>query len=314
MLLYSSSVFEKHDTRNHPECIARIVNVNQMLERSGWTQRCIKPTWAPATQEQLLKNHSSEYLAELRRWCDHGAGRIEVDTVVSKGSWDAALMAAGAVCDAVERVLPADSSNEERIAFCAIRPPGHHCMPKSAMGFCLLNNVSVGALHARKLGAERVLIIDWDIHHGNGTQASFWEVPTVGFVSIHRFPFYPGTGNANETGTGDAIGTKVNIPVSASTGPTEFLDKLKGEAERLAAKTKPDLIILSAGFDAHRFDPVGGLSLEEEHFEEAGKWASHLAREYTGGRIVSVLEGGYHLEHMPASVDAHLRGLTSQAN
>lgn len=314
MLLYSSSVFEKHDTRNHPECIARIVNVNQMLERSGWTQRCIKQTWAPATQEQLLKNHSSEYLAELRRWCDHGAGRIEVDTVVSKGSWDAALMAAGAVCDAVERVLPADSSNEERIAFCAIRPPGHHCMPKSAMGFCLLNNVSVGALHARKLGAERVLIIDWDIHHGNGTQASFWEDPTVGFVSIHRFPFYPGTGNANETGTGDAIGTKVNIPVSASTGPTEFLDKLKGEAERLAAKTKPDLIILSAGFDAHRFDPVGGLSLEEEHFEEAGKWASHLAREYTGGRIVSVLEGGYHLEHMPASVDAHLRGLTSQAN
>lgn len=187
-------------------------------------------------------------------------------------------------------------------------------MPNSAMGFCLLNNISIGALHARKLGADRVLIIDWDIHHGNGTQASFWEDPTVGFVSIHRFPFYPGTGKDDETGAGDAIGTKVNIPVSASTGPREFLDKLKKETEALAAKIKPDLIMLSAGFDAHRFDPVGGLSLEEEHFEDAGHWAGELANEYTGGKLISVLEGGYHLEHMPASVDAHLRGLAkSQA-
>ena len=306
MLLYHHPDFALHDTKSHPESAARIVHVNQMLKESGWIDRCKVPNWNPASSEQCERNHPKSYLDELERWCEHDAGRVEVDTVVSKGSWTAAKLAAGAVCDAVQRVV----ESEDTTAFCAIRPPGHHAMPKSAMGFCLLNNVAIGAAHARALGLNRVLIIDWDVHHGNGTQATFWEDPTVGFVSIHRFPFYPGTGKADETGSGKALGTKVNIPVAASIAPDEFLKRLFDATEKIANQMKPELILLSAGFDAHRKDPVGGLTLDVEHYLEAGKWIAQLARQHCDGKLVSILEGGYHLQHMPQCVDAHLKGIT----
>ena len=308
MLLYHHSDFELHDTKSHPESIARITRVNQMLDGSGWVQRCVKPTWNPASHEQCERNHSKTYLNELENWCQNDVGRVEVDTVVSKGSWRAATLAAGAVCDAVERVIAAEDSN----AFCAIRPPGHHALPKSAMGFCLLNNIAIGAMHARSLGLNRVLIVDWDVHHGNGTQATFWEDPSVGFVSIHRSPFYPGTGSANETGSGKGLGTKVNIPVVAHIRPDEFLKRLFDETEKFANRLKPELILLSAGFDAHRNDPVGGLTLEAEHYRQAGKWIARLAKEHCGGKLISILEGGYHLTHMPECVDAHLQGIVSE--
>ena len=307
MLLYHSEIFEKHDTGTHPECIARIVNVNRMLEKQGWIERCTKPNWMAATLEQCKRNHTETYLDQLHRWCEESAGRVESDTVVSSGSWDAATLAAGAACDAVRRVC----RSEDTQAFCAVRPPGHHALRDAPMGFCLLNSVSIAAQHARALGCQKVLIVDWDVHHGNGTQASFWEDPSVGFVSIHRFPFYPGTGRADETGTGDALGTTVNIPVSAQTGPKSFLDQLATQTEKFARKFKPDLILLSAGFDAHENDPVGGLSLQSEHYFEAGKWIAALAKEHCQGRLVSLLEGGYHLEHLPESLDAHLRGFIS---
>lgn len=307
MLLYHSPIFEKHDTGSHPECIARISNVNAMLERKGWIERCTKPNWLSATIEQCKRNHTSEYIEQLHRWCDQDAGRVESDTVVSVGSWDAATLAAGAACDAVRRVC----HGEDTQAFCAIRPPGHHALKDAPMGFCLLNNVSIAAHYARSLGCKSVLIVDWDVHHGNGTQASFWEDPSVGFVSIHRFPFYPGTGRKDETGSGVALGTKVNIPVAADTGPKSFLDQLANKTQELAQKMKPELILLSAGFDAHIADPVGGLSLESEHFFEAGKWIAQLANEHCKGRLVSLLEGGYHLQHMPDCVDAHLRGMVA---
>ncbi|MFZ4082449.1 MAG: histone deacetylase [Pirellula sp.] len=307
MLLYHSEIFEKHNTGNHPECVARIANVNAMLEKNGWIKQSTKPNWLAATVEQCRRNHTDSYIEQLHRWCDQGAGRVESDTVVSIGSWDAATLGAGAACDAVRRVF----NGEDTQAFCAIRPPGHHALQDAPMGFCLLNNISIAAQCARTLGCHSVLIVDWDVHHGNGTQASFWEDPSVGFVSIHRFPFYPGTGRKEETGAGAASGTKVNIPVPADTGPKSFLDQLATQTEKLAQKIKPDLILLSAGFDAHVADPVGGLSLEAEHYFEAGKWIAGLAREHCQGRLVSLLEGGYHLQHMPECVDAHLRGMTA---
>lgn len=308
MLLYHSPIFEKHDTGNHPECSARIAKVNEMLDHKGWIERCTKPNWIAATIEQCKRNHTPEYIEQLHRWSDQGAGRVESDTVVSVGSWDAATLAAGAACDAVRRIC----NGQETQAFCAIRPPGHHALKDAPMGFCLLNNVSIAALYARSLGCKSVLIVDWDVHHGNGTQASFWEDPAVGFVSIHRFPFYPGTGRKDETGSGLALGTKVNIPVAADTGAKSFLDQLATKTQELAQKIKPELILLSAGFDAHIADPVGGLSLEAEHFFEAGKWIAQLANEHCKGRLVSLLEGGYHLQHMPDCVDAHLRGLDAK--
>ncbi|MFM8571819.1 MAG: histone deacetylase [Pirellula sp.] len=308
MLLYHSEIFEKHQTGNHPECIQRIVNVNAMLEKKGWLTSCNKPNWLAATVEQCKRNHSERYIEQLKQWCDQDRGRIESDTVVSMGSWDAATLAAGAACDAVRRVC----SGEDTQAFCAIRPPGHHALHDAPMGFCLLNNVSIAAQFARSLGCQSVLIVDWDVHHGNGTQASFWEDPAVGFVSIHRFPFYPGTGRKDETGAGKALGTKVNIPVPSDTGPKAFLDQLISKTQELAQKIKPELILLSAGFDAHVADPVGGLSLEAEHYRQAGKWIAGLAKEYCQGRLVSLLEGGYHLQHLPECVDAHLRGMSDE--
>jgi acetoin utilization deacetylase AcuC-like enzyme len=217
------------------------------------------------------------------------------------------MLGAGAVCDAVDRII----AGEDQTAFCAIRPPGHHALQDAPMGFCLINNVAVGANYARSRGIERVLIVDWDVHHGNGTQAAFWTDPAVGFVSIHRFPFYPGSGREDERGEGAGLGTTVNIPVPADTAASVFLSRLADETEKLARKLKPQLILLSAGFDAHRADPVGGLSLESEHYEEAGKWIRSLACDYCDGRIISLLEGGYHLQRMPECVDAHLKGLTT---
>lgn len=309
MLLYASDAFEGHNTREHPERIARIQNVNRTLQERGWNARCNKPSWMAASLEQCLRNHSQSYIDQLHRWCVEDAGRIEADTVVSTGSWDAAMLGAGAVCDAVQRIV----SGEDTRAFCAIRPPGHHALREGAMGFCLLNNVSIGAMHARALGVERVLIVDWDVHHGNGTQASFWTDPTVGFVSIHRSPFYPGTGSADEIGEGPGLGTTVNVPVPFETGPREFLGKLADATEGLVKKLRPQLILLSAGFDAHRADPVGGLTLEAEHFEEAGKWIAQIADDQCGGKLISLLEGGYHLQRMPECVDAHLRGMNANA-
>lgn len=307
MLLYHHPDFALHDTKNHPESVARITHVNQMLKDSGWIDKCTVPKWRSASAEQCQRNHSETYLSELEDWCQTDAGRVEVDTVVSTGSWSAATLAAGAVCDAVQRVV----AKEDTTAFCAIRPPGHHALPNSAMGFCLLNNIAIGALHARSLGLDKVLIVDWDVHHGNGTQATFWEDPSVGFVSIHRFPFYPGTGTADETGSGRARGTKVNIPVAADVAADEFLKRLYDATEKIANAMKPDLILLSAGFDAHRNDPVGGLTLESEHYRQAGQWIAQLARQHCGGKLISILEGGYHLTHMPKCVDEHLHGIQS---
>lgn len=305
MLLYASDWFEKHDTGQHPECVDRIRNVNRMLEEKGWNASCQRPSWLASSFDRCSSNHSAEYLEQLHAWCVQGAGRVEADTVVSTGTWEAAMLGVGAACDAIERL----ARNEDKMAFCAIRPPGHHALRNAPMGFCVVNTVAVAARRAQAVGFQRVLIVDWDVHHGNGTQASFWTDPDIGFLSIHRDPFYPGTGKADERGEGAGLGTTLNIPVDAATPPNEFLRRMIDATERFADRIQPQLILVSAGFDAHAADPVGGLTLESEHYEEAGRWVSDLARRHCAGRLVSLLEGGYHLERMPESVDAHLQGL-----
>jgi acetoin utilization deacetylase AcuC-like enzyme len=305
MLLYASDWFEKHDTGSHPECIARISNVNRMLQERGWNAACHRPAWMAASADRCHLNHSPEYIEQLHDWSVQGAGRVEADTVVSTGTWDAAMLGVGALCDAIDRIARGEDSS----AFCAIRPPGHHALRDAPMGFCVVNNIAVAAKRAQAVGFERVLIVDWDVHHGNGTQASFWTDPSVGFLSIHRFPFYPGTGREDERGEGKGEGFTVNIPVAADTSAQEFLNRMIDATEPFADRLRPQLILLSAGFDAHVADPVGGLTLESEHYEQAGQWIADLAKRHCAGRLVSVLEGGYHLQHMPESVDAHLRGI-----
>ncbi len=249
--------------------------------------------------------HDDQYVQQLKAWCLADAGRIESDTVVSAGSWEAATMAAGAAIDATSRIL----KGEAKTAFCAIRPPGHHAIPKAAMGFCLLNNIAIAARHAIDAGASRVLIVDWDVHHGNGTQDAFYDDGQVGFYSIHRSPFYPGTGATEETGTGKGLGWTCNQPVQADIQTKPFLDAFKHKLEKIAEKVRPEIVFISAGFDAHRNDPVGSLCLENEDFVTLTQIVRDVADTFSNGRVVSLLEGGYHLDYLPHSVLCHLEAL-----
>jgi acetoin utilization deacetylase AcuC-like enzyme len=305
-LLYSSPLFLQHVTGEHPEKPARLTKILEKLRAEGLDRRCESPTWEPATLERLARVHSPDYVREVREFAERGGGRIEADTTVSPRSYDAARLAAGAVTDAVRRVV----NGEDTSALCLVRPPGHHALPKNAMGFCLFNNVAIGARTAvAELNLERVMIVDWDVHHGNGTQDIFWSDGKVAFFSIHRYPFYPGTGAAHEVGAGPGKGLIRNEPVAYGTSRKDFRDRFRRSVEALADQTRPQLVIISAGFDAHRLDPIGSLDLEVEDFATLTQIVQGIARTHAKGRIVSVLEGGYHVDMLADSVAAHLTEL-----
>jgi len=310
MLLYYSPVFLEHDTGAHPENAGRLAPIARQLNVAVWPLNIVRPDWQSISAERLARVHPAEYVQSLGQFAERGGGRIEADTVLSVRSLDVALLAAGAVCDAVERVVRGD----DRIAFCLARPPGHHALVAQAMGFCLLANVALGArLAIDELGLDRVLIVDWDVHHGNGSQDIFWEDAQVAFFSMHRFPFYPGTGAADETGAGPGLGTTLNLPVAFGTPRAEILTAFRSHVEKLADRIRPQLIILSAGFDAHRLDPVGSLGLESEDFATLARVVRDIAVAHCQGRIVSVLEGGYHPRALAESIEAHLIELGAEA-
>jgi acetoin utilization deacetylase AcuC-like enzyme len=305
-LLYVHPQFQEHLTGSHPEHPRRLAAVEQHLAEHGLPARAARPAWQPATPEQLERVHDPHYVEHIQRYAAAGGGRIEADTVVSPRSFDVASLAAGAACDAVRRVI----GGEDRTALCLVRPPGHHARPHDAMGFCLFNNVAVAARAAlAEQQLDRVLIVDWDVHHGNGTQEMFWEDGRVGFLSIHRWPFYPGTGDADETGSGRGLGWIVNEPVQFGTPVQEFHARFERSLAHLAAKVRPQLVLVSAGFDAHREDPIGSLELEVEDFARLTQTVLGVADEHAGGRIVSLLEGGYHPRRLAESVGVHLAEL-----
>jgi len=305
-LLYSEPCFLDHETGHHPECSDRIRPFPKRFEESGLGKLCTRPKFEPASRKQLAQVHSPAYVNEIWAMAKSGGGDIEADTVVSPASFEVAMQASGAVCDAVRRVLKGEDSK----ALCLVRPPGHHALIARAMGFCLFNNVAVGARIAMsEMQLDRVLIVDWDIHHGNGTQASFWESANVGFFSIHRWPFYPGSGAEDETGSGPGLGTTLNIPVEFGISRKDYIDAFTSGLEQLTQKIKPQLILLSAGFDTHRLDPVGSLGLETEDFTTLTGILADAADEYCDGKIVSVLEGGYNPAALTDSVEAHLAEL-----
>jgi acetoin utilization deacetylase AcuC-like enzyme len=307
-LLYYDPLFLEHRTGQHPERPERLLSVMRQLERSGLERRCRRRPWETASPERLALVHEPGYVSEIESYSRQGGGRIEEDTVCSPGSYTAARLAAGAVCDAVDRLL----GDDDKRALCLVRPPGHHALKSAPMGFCLFNSVAIGARVAtQEFGLDRVLIIDWDVHHGNGTQAAFWDDPRVGFLSIHRWPFYPGTGAADETGQGDALGTKLNLPLEFGTPRREYIACFRRGLEHLAAKMRPQLILISAGFDAHRDDPVGSLGLEVEDFAELTRAVVDVAGACCAGRVVSVLEGGYNTGILAGCVEAHLSELVA---
>jgi acetoin utilization deacetylase AcuC-like enzyme len=305
-LLYSDPVFLKHDTGQHPERRQRLEQVVAHLARVGLDKQCRQPKWEAASKERLIRLHDADYVDDVREFAKRGGGRIEADTVMSRDSYDVASMAAGAVADAVSRVVRGEDSQ----ALCLVRPPGHHALRDAAMGFCLFNNVAVGARVATaEFKHDHVLIADWDVHHGNGTQNAFWEDGQVGFLSIHRWPFYPGTGRAEETGSGRGLRWISNVPVEMGITRADYLKQFTTALEDLAKRVKPQLVILSAGFDAHRDDPVGSLGLETEDFEPLTTAVLDIADAYAGGKVVSVLEGGYNPGVLAGCVELHLQTL-----
>ncbi len=305
-LFYYDPIFLQHETGSHPENAGRVRAVWERLEANQVIQRLTRPRWQPATLDQLHRVHSVDGVQAIKKFIDDGGFHIEQDTIVSPKSFDAATIAAGAACDAVRRVI----AGEDRTAFCLVRPPGHHAMRSHPMGFCLFNNIAVGARVAlRELGLQRVMIVDWDVHHGNGTQAAFWEDPSVAFLSMHRFPFYPGSGAADETGAGAGKGLTVNLPIRFGTSPKVQLDRFRGAVESLADQFKPELIMISAGFDSHVNDPIGSLELESSDFTTLTRIVLEVAQTHCDGRVVSLLEGGYNPQALAESVECHVETL-----
>ena len=310
-LLYSEPCFLNHETGCHPERAERIRGIPDRLERTGLERQCRRVAFEPVARQRLARVHSPSYIDEIWAASKSGGGPIEADTIVGPSSYQVALMAAGAVCDAAERLI----RGEDTQALCLVRPPGHHAMTHQAMGFSLFNNVAVGArLATDELGLDRVLIVDWDVHHGNGTQATFWEDPKVGFLSIHRWPFYPGSGDEDETGGGPGLGTTVNLPVEYGISRKDYLAKFNAGLEKIAAKIEPQLILISAGFDAHHQDPVGNLGLHTEDFIALTDAVLDVADDYAGGRVISVLEGGYDPQSLADCIEVHLDAMVKRSN
>lgn len=302
-LLYSHPICLKHDPgRHHPESSARLRAVLSALDRPEFAK--LERREAPeARLDDLLRVHSRRHVERtLGSVPRSGHVGIDADTILSPASGAAALRAAGAVVAAVDAVVAKEADN----GFCAVRPPGHHAEPERAMGFCLFNNAAIGALRAREVhGLARVAVIDFDVHHGNGTQAAFEADSSLFYASTHQYPLYPGTGAASETGVGNII----NVPLRPLSGSGPFRLALTERILPALDAFRPDLVIASAGFDAHRNDPLAQLLLDEEDYAWVTQKLLEIADRHAEGRFVATLEGGYDLAALSASVTAHVRAL-----
>ena len=307
-LLYTHDVYLDHDPgRFHPESADRLRAVHERLEVESLDARCTPGALRPATVDEVCRNHDGAYVETVEAVADAGGGALDPDTRMSRRSYEAALWAAGANVSAVDEVVGAQRDTN---ALCLVRPPGHHACHARAMGFCLFNNIAIAARHATAVhGLERILIVDWDVHHGNGTQDSFYTDPNVFYVSAHRYPFYPGTGTADETGEGDGQGTVFNVPLPYDTPRDAYVDQFQNALDRAAELCRPELVLLSAGFDAHAADPIAGLCLEADDFADLTRRVLDVADRHADGRIISTLEGGYDLTALADSVAAHLAQL-----
>ena len=308
-VFYDPATLRHEPSSGHPESPKRldaVMEAVRTLERQG---RLSVAAPRPAAEDEILLVHTPQYLKLVRSEIEAGRRTLSTgDTEVSTASLDAALAAAGTVVSAVEAVV----SGRARNAFCAVRPPGHHASQARGMGFCVFNNIAIGARYAaRRHGVERILIADWDVHHGNGTQEVFWSDGSVLLFDTHQHPWYPGTGSPNETGEGKGRGFIVNRPFPAGAGRNEILGAFRTGLVTAAERFKPQLVMISAGFDSRAGDPLGQFTLADADFAELTDLLVEIARLHARGRIVSVLEGGYALDGLARAVGAHVGRLSA---
>ena len=301
-------VYMEHETGlGHPESPRRLAAIMRKLEETGILARLTEIEPTPADEKWITAVHVPEYLERIKAQCQKGSGHVDSpDVPVCGRSYEVATVAVGGVLAAIDAVMEGKTSN----AFCAVRPPGHHALEDRAMGFCLLNNVAIAARYIqRKHNLSKVLIVDWDVHHGNGTQDIFYDDPTVFYFGIHQYPFYPGSGAAGEKGHGEGLGFTLNVPLPAGSDDRDYQEAFEKSLRPAAIEFDPDFVLISAGFDAHEDDLLGGMKVTARGFAELTRVVDQIAGQCCEGRLVSVLEGGYGLEGLAASVEAHLRVL-----
>ena len=300
----------RHDTGwGHPEHVGRLVAIMRALRNDvELFQHVTHLEGRHATPAELALVHDPEYVESIRRIAEQGGGRLDNDTVASEGSWAAATAGAGCLLDAVDMALDGRAPR----SFSAVRPPGHHAVRARAMGFCIFGNVALAAHYARKThGAARVLVADWDVHHGNGTQALVQDDPNIHFVSMHQWPFYPGTGAARDRGPHDNVW---NVPLSPGLAPERYVTAFEQAFDRALDGFVPDLVVLSAGFDSLAGDAIGGFTLEMEHLDALTRFVTQRPDELCAGRVVSALEGGYTPQRLAEACVVHVRALAGLAS